>query len=165
MEGWGLGENAGDYTEDMLFAEIHRRIPLLVLGEILLSHRFRTDLRWVGQDPEFSYRLRYRAMLEKEFTDGNFSIIPYLSAELFWDSRYSAITRVRVIGGSTLAWGPYSTSSATIISSAANSGRRAMRCPRRPILPKRASRLMRPWRIYLWVMPKVPIIRRVSLPG
>jgi hypothetical protein len=78
----------------------------MVLSEILFSQRFRTDLRWVGQDPEFSYRLRYRAMVEKEFTDENFSIIPYLSAELFWDSRYSDITRVRVIGGSTMAWGP-----------------------------------------------------------
>ena len=108
MEGSSLGENAGDYTEDMLFAEIHNRQPLIivVLSQILFSQRFRTDFRWVGQDPEFSYRLRYRAMVEKEFTDGNFSIIPYLSAELFWDSRYSAITRVRVIGGSTLTWGP-----------------------------------------------------------
>ena len=107
MEGSSLGENAGDYTEDMLFAEIHNRQPLIivVLSQILFSQRFRTDFRWVGQDPEFSYRLRYRAMVEKEFTDENFSIIPYLSAELFWDSRYSAITRVRVIGGSTLALG------------------------------------------------------------
>jgi len=105
MEGWGLGGNAGDYTEDMLFAEIHRREPLLIMGEILLSQRFRTDLRWVGQDPNFSYRFRYRVMVEKEYTDGNFSVVPYVNAEPFWDSRYSTFSRVRIIGGATLSWG------------------------------------------------------------
>lgn len=105
MKGTSLSNNAGDYTEDMLFAEIHNRLPLLVLvGEILLSHRLRTDFRWVGEDPEFSYRFRYRAMVEKEYTDGNLSIIPYLNTELFWDSRYSTINRVRVAGGATLSW-------------------------------------------------------------
>jgi hypothetical protein len=104
MEGWGLGERADEYTEDMLFAEIHRRIPL---GEkFLISQRIRTDLRWVGQDPEFSYKIRYRAMLEKEYTDGNFSAVPYVNAELFWDSRYTTINRVRVAGGTTLSLGP-----------------------------------------------------------
>jgi hypothetical protein len=106
MEGWGLGENAGDYTEDMLFAEIHRRVPLLVMGEILLSQRFRTDLRWVGQDPQFSYRFRYRVMVEKEYTDGNFSVVPYVNVEPYWDSRYSTFNRVRLIGGATLSWVP-----------------------------------------------------------
>ena len=106
MEGWSLGEYAGIYTEDMLFVEIHKRQPLLIFGEILFSQRLRTDLRWVGQDPEFSYRFRYRAMVEKEFTDGSFSLIPYVSTELFWDSRYLTISRVRAIGGATVSWGP-----------------------------------------------------------
>jgi hypothetical protein len=104
MEGWSLGENTGAYTEDMVYAEIHRRVPL---GEkFLISQRIRTDLRWVGQDPEFSYKIRYRAMLEKEITSGNFSAVPYVNAELYWDSRYSTINRVRVAGGSTFSLGP-----------------------------------------------------------
>jgi len=103
MEGWSLGENAGDYTEDMLFAEIHRRIPLK--GQILLSHRLRIDTRWVGEDPTFSYRIRYRVMVEKEFTAGKGSIVPYVNAEPYWDSRYSTFNRVRLIGGATEAWG------------------------------------------------------------
>jgi hypothetical protein len=106
MEGWSLGDNPSDYTEDMLFAEIHRRVPLLVLGEILLSQRFRTDLRWVGEDPKFSYRFRYRVMVEKEYTDGNFSVVPYVNAEPFWDSRCSTFNRVRLIGGATISWEP-----------------------------------------------------------
>jgi hypothetical protein len=104
MEGWSLGENAGNYTEDMLFAEIHRRIP--IKGGFLLSHRFRTDLRWIGGESNFSYRYRYRVMLEKEFTAGKSSIVPYINAEPYWDSRYSAFSRVRLIGGATASWGP-----------------------------------------------------------
>jgi hypothetical protein len=104
MEGWSLGENAGEYTEDMLFAEIHRRIPLK--GQILLSQRIRVDTRWVGEDPTFSYRFRYRVMIEKEFTVGRGSIVPYVNVEPYWDSRYSIFNRVRVIGGATGAWGP-----------------------------------------------------------
>ena len=54
MEGRSLGANSGNYIEDMLFAEIHRRIP--INGEILLSHRIRYDTRWLGEDNTFSYR-------------------------------------------------------------------------------------------------------------
>jgi hypothetical protein len=104
MEGWGLGNHAGDYTEDMLFAEIHQRVPLL--EEILLSHRIRTDFRWVGHDPEFSYRVRYRAMVEREFSVGSSSLVPYVNVEAYWDSRYSKFNRVRLIGGATIVWGP-----------------------------------------------------------
>jgi len=47
-------------------------------------------------------------MLEKEITSGNFSSVPYVNAELYWDSRYSIIiSRFRVAAGSTLSWGPY----------------------------------------------------------
>jgi hypothetical protein len=104
MEGWSLGENAGAYTEDMLFAEIHRRTPLK--GKALFSSRLRTDFRWVGQDPAFSYRIRARMMLEKEFKAGRSSIVPFVNAEPYWDSRYSTISRVRATGGAMVAWGP-----------------------------------------------------------
>jgi hypothetical protein len=104
LEGWSLGENAGTYTEDMLFAEIHKRVPLK--GNFLLSQRLRTDFRWLGNDATFSYRFRYRIMLEKEFTAGRFSTVPFVNAEPYWDSRYAAVNRIRVIGGATLSWGP-----------------------------------------------------------
>jgi len=104
MEGWSLGENAGEYLEKMLFIELHKRIPLK--GGILLSQRFRTDFRWVGQDPVFSYRFRYRIMVEKEYKAGRRSIVPYTNAEVFWDSRYTTVTRLRMIGGATIDWGP-----------------------------------------------------------
>jgi hypothetical protein len=102
MEGWSLGDNGGSYTEDMLFAEIHRRIP--IKGRILLSHRIRTDLRWVGEDPQFSYRFRYRMMIEMELK--KFSIVPYINAEPYWDSRYLEFNRIRLVGGATIPLSP-----------------------------------------------------------
>lgn len=104
MKGWSLGENAGSYKEKTLLAEIHRRMPL---GEkFLVSQRIRTELRWLGDDSDFSYRLRYRVMVEKEFSPGKFSWVPYINVEPFWDSRYSSFNRVRIIGGTSVSWGP-----------------------------------------------------------
>lgn len=103
MEGRSLGENAGNYIEDMLFAEIHKRIP--IKGEILLSHRIRYDTRWLGEDNTFSYRLRYRIMFEKEYNYKNLSIVPYVNVEPYWDSRYSKIIKTRAIAGATTSWG------------------------------------------------------------
>jgi hypothetical protein len=104
MEGWSLYDEGQNYRERMLYPEIHKRVPLK--GNVLMSHRFRTDFRWLGQEPDFSYRLRYRVMVEKEFRLDHSSIVPFFNVEPFWDSRYSTVNRVRVIGGTTVAWGP-----------------------------------------------------------
>ena len=71
----------------------------------MFSQRFRVDFRWLGEDPTYSYRFRYRIMLEKDYQAGSSSIVPYANAELYWDSRYSATSRVRLVGGATIAWG------------------------------------------------------------
>ena len=102
MKGWSIGKYAGDYAEDMVFAEVHKRFPLP--RNILLSHRFRTDTRWLGEDNIFSYRLRYRVMVEKEFKSGKSSIVPYINIEPYWDSRYDKIVKTRFIGGATTTW-------------------------------------------------------------
>jgi hypothetical protein len=104
MEGWSLADHGENYTEDMLFGEIHRRVPLK--GDVLLSQRLRTDFRWLGKDPEYSYRIRYRIMIEKEYHSKHSSIIPYINAEPYWDSRYSLFNRLRLIGGTAISWGP-----------------------------------------------------------
>lgn len=102
MGGWSLYDNAETYNEAMLFGEVHRRI--LLKRQVLFSQRIRMDNRWLGQDPKFSYRFRYRAMLEREFLSGKTSTIPFISAEPFWDSRYDLFNRVRVIAGTTISW-------------------------------------------------------------
>jgi hypothetical protein len=105
MKGWSIGENASDYTENMLYTEFHKRIPLK--RNILLSHRFRIDTRCLSQESNFSYRFRYRIMLEKEFKTEKSSIVPFVNVEPYWDSRYSKVTRARVIGGATVSRGSY----------------------------------------------------------
>lgn len=103
MGGWSIN-NASDYTEDMIFTEIHRRFLLKHL--ILFSQRLRMDNRWIGYDPEFSYRFRYRAMFEREFLSGKTSVIPFFSIEPYWDSRYDEFNRIKMIGGATISWKP-----------------------------------------------------------
>jgi Protein of unknown function (DUF2490) len=103
MGGWSLYDNAENYKESMLFIEIHRRI--LLKRQLLFSQRMRMDNRWVGQEPDYSFRFRYRVMLEREFlTSKKTSIIPYINVEPFWDSRYDIFNRVRVVGGTTVSW-------------------------------------------------------------
>jgi hypothetical protein len=71
-----------------------------------VSHRLRTDLRWLGDDYEFSTRLRYLLMVEKEFEVGRTSLVPYVNVEPYYDSRYGIVNRVRLIGGTSVAWSP-----------------------------------------------------------
>jgi hypothetical protein len=104
MKGWGIGANSDNYHESMIFAEIHRRHPLI--GNVMVSQRFRTDLRWLDPDAEFSYRFRYRGLIEKEFKTDEYSIVPYFHAEVSWDSRYDTFNRLRLVAGSTVSWEP-----------------------------------------------------------
>jgi hypothetical protein len=102
LGGRSLDDQGQNYRENTMFLELHNRTPLQ--GDVLLSNRLRTDLRWLGDDPDFSYRLRYRLMVEKEFKVGRASIVPYVNFEPYYDSRYGIVNRVRLIGGVTGAW-------------------------------------------------------------
>jgi hypothetical protein len=104
LGGKSLGDGGEAYEEKALLVEWHIRVPLT--GQVLLSHRLRTDLRWLGDDREFSTRWRYRVMVEKEVADARPSLVPYGSAEAYYDSRYDTVNRVRLIGGTSLAWSP-----------------------------------------------------------
>jgi hypothetical protein len=104
LAGRSLDDHGETYRENTMFLELHNRYP--IKGNILLSQRVRTDLRWLGDPPDFSYRLRYRLMSEKEFKVGQTSIVPYVSIEPYYDSRYATVNRVRLIGGVTGSWSP-----------------------------------------------------------
>jgi Protein of unknown function (DUF2490) len=99
-----LGDGGDAYREKTIFLEWHLRVPLK--SQVLLSHRLRTDLRWLGDPPEFSERWRYRIMVEKEINAGRCSWVPYGSVEAFYDSRYDTINRLRSIAGTSVAWTP-----------------------------------------------------------
>jgi hypothetical protein len=100
--GKSLDDDGEAYSEHSALAELHLRIPLK--GGFLLSHRFRTDLRFLGDDADFSMRYRYRLMLEREFTAGRTSFVPYVNGEGYYDSRYEMWNRYRLIAGSSLSW-------------------------------------------------------------
>ncbi len=105
LSGASLGDQGEAYSERTALLELHVRTPLK--GNILVSHRLRSDFRWLGGDHEFSSRFRYRLMVEKEYTAGSTSIVPYANVEAYYDSRYDVVNRVRVIGGATVAWSPH----------------------------------------------------------
>jgi hypothetical protein len=102
LEGRSLGDKGQAYNEKTGFIEVHQRTPFI--GRVLVTNRLRTDLRWLGDDLEFSYRIRYRLMVEKEFTAGKFSLVPYVNVEPYYDSRYETVNRYRLIGGTSVAW-------------------------------------------------------------
>ena len=104
LGGKSLSDDGEAYEEKALLAEWHLRVPLK--GRVLVSHRLRTDLRWLGEDSEFSTRWRYRVMVEKEVDHGRFSFVPYGNAEAYYDSRYDSVNRFRLIGGTSVAWSP-----------------------------------------------------------
>jgi hypothetical protein len=104
LGGKSLGDKGEAYTERTLLAELHLRTP--IKGGILISHRLRTDLRWLGDDSEFSTRWRYRLQLEKEYAAGRWSFVPYMNAESYYDSRYDTVNRIRTMAGTSVAWSP-----------------------------------------------------------
>ena len=101
LGGRSLDDHGEAYTERTAFAELHVRLP--IRGGILLSHRLRTDLRWLGENAEFSNRWRYRLMAEREFTAGRVSFVPYVNVEPDDDSRYNTVNRIRLIPGASVA--------------------------------------------------------------
>lgn len=78
-------------TEWRSVTELRPRMPLP--ADILLELRDRLELRWI--DGDFSWRNRVRLWAEREFHLGPVTLVPYGSAEPYWDSRYDAWTRVR----------------------------------------------------------------------
>jgi len=100
LSGKSLGDQGETYNEDMALLEFHLRTPFK--GRVLVSHRLRSEARWLGDDHEFSTRFRYRLMIERDFEVGGTSIVPYVNVEPYYDSRYKTVNRVRLIGGATV---------------------------------------------------------------
>lgn len=66
-------------------------------GGVMAMLRNRGDFRWI--EGEYSWRYRPRLWVERETDLGPLTAIPYLSAEVFWDSRYDAWSRSRYTAG------------------------------------------------------------------
>jgi hypothetical protein len=76
-------------SEDRGILSLFGKLPLP--ADVWLESRVRADLRWIGGD----YSTRYRGRLEatREFTVFDHSVVPYLNAEAFYDTRYDGWSR------------------------------------------------------------------------
>jgi uncharacterized protein DUF2490 len=78
-----------DTSEHRGILSLYGKLPLP--AGVWLEARARADLRWIGGD----YSTRYRGRLEatRELTVFDHTVVPYLNAEAFYDTRYSGWSR------------------------------------------------------------------------
>lgn len=98
--GYRYGTSVGDtdqpYKEHRFLAE--QTLRKMLPGNLLLSDRNREDFRFI--DGDFSFRYRNRVTIERElhlFRER--AVTPYVSGEIFYDTRYSAWNRNRFAAG------------------------------------------------------------------
>jgi hypothetical protein len=76
--------------------EATARYPLV--GGVLVSDRNRVDLRSI--EGAKSWRYRNRLTIEREFSFGRLRLNPYIRGEIYYDSRFSKVSRNALIFGS-----------------------------------------------------------------
>ena len=103
--GTAVGDNDDGFREHRIVAE--QTLRKMLPGDFLLSDRNREDFRFLNGD--FSFRYRNRVTIERElpvFKGRN--ITPYVSGEIFYDTRFDVWNRNRLAVGiqHTLIAGP-----------------------------------------------------------
>lgn len=95
--GYRYGRSLEDdsYREHRLLTE--QTFRKMLPGDLLLSDRNREDFRFLKGD--FSFRYRNRVTIEREFQLKRRTITPYVSGELFYDTRYGIWNRNRLNAG------------------------------------------------------------------
>jgi hypothetical protein len=93
--GTSVGETSEPFREHRLLTE--QTLRKMLPGDLLLSDRNREDFRFLKGD--FSFRYRNRVTIEREFQLKKRTITPYISGELFYDTRYDIWNRNRWAAG------------------------------------------------------------------
>ena len=93
----GFAMDGGSFREDRLLLEQYLRFNLpLAVG---LEFRTRGEMRWL--DTGTSARFRERVMLQREFHIDNYAFSPYVSGEIYFDTRFDQFNRYRLTVGAT----------------------------------------------------------------
>ncbi|HZV86778.1 MAG TPA: DUF2490 domain-containing protein [Candidatus Binatus sp.] len=82
-------------TENRMVLAVTSNFPMK--ASFLISDRNRADLDW--KKGIFTYRYRNRLTLERTFSIHSYHLIPYVSAELFYESQYSKISTTSLYAG------------------------------------------------------------------
>jgi hypothetical protein len=73
-------------------------------GDARIADRTRIDVRDLGG--KITYRFRNRLLFSHEFEVRQVRLVPYASAEVFYDTQYDKVNRLQFRLGSTLPTGP-----------------------------------------------------------
>jgi hypothetical protein len=89
---------------------INRLEPVLTFhiptaAQVLISDRNRGDLDW--SNGKFTWRYRNRITAERRFTISNYHPAPYVSAEVFYQSRYAKWSSTNLYAGCLLPAGKH----------------------------------------------------------
>lgn len=96
---FALGDNEPSSEHRILLDQtFHKPLP----HAFVFSDRNRQELRWRNGD--FSMRFRNRVTIEKTLIARKRSVVPYSSAEIFYDSRFSTFNRVRLAFGTQIVF-------------------------------------------------------------
>jgi hypothetical protein len=87
------------------------RIPIAVTShlpltaKLLLTDRNRADLDW--SNGSFTWRYRNMLTLERTVAIGSYHLIPYASAEIYYESEYGKVSTTELYGGTRLPLGKH----------------------------------------------------------
>lgn len=87
--------DGSSFHEDRLLTEQTFRVRLP--AAVMVDFRTREDFRWL--DTGYSMRFRERIQVQRDTTIGTYTFTPYVSSEVYFDTRYDQFSRYRLIAG------------------------------------------------------------------
>jgi hypothetical protein len=90
-------------AENRMILAVTSNFPLK--ADFLITDRNRADLDW--KNGSFTYRYRNRLTVERTVSIHSYHLIPYVSAELFYESQYSKISTTSIYAGSLFPVGKH----------------------------------------------------------
>lgn len=76
-------------------------------AKVMVDFRTREDFRWL--DSGYSMRFRERLQVGRDTAIGSYVFTPYVSTEVYFDTRYDQFARYRLIAGSAFPVGKHLT--------------------------------------------------------